>query len=72
VTTFGVGNTMTRTFTLEDGSGLLITLAKALHPDGSPYPERIVPDIAVTDDLEAINQTGRDVVLERALEVLSR
>jgi carboxyl-terminal processing protease len=69
-TTVGVGNTMTTTYTLEDGSGLLITLAKALHPDGSLYPERIVPDIAVTDDLETINQTGRDAVLERALEVL--
>jgi carboxyl-terminal processing protease len=71
-TTYGVGNTMTTTFTLEDGSGLLITLAKALHPDGSPYPERITPDIAVTDDLETINQTGRDAVLERALELLSK
>jgi carboxyl-terminal processing protease len=71
-TTYGVGNTVTTTFTLEDGSGLLITLAKALHPDGSPYPERIVPDIAVTDDLETINQTGRDLVLERALEVLAK
>jgi carboxyl-terminal processing protease len=70
--TYGVGNTVTTTFTLEDGSGLLITLAKALHPDGSPYPERITPDIAVTDDLEAINQTGRDAVLERALEVLAK
>ena len=68
--TYGVGNTMTTTFTLEDKSGLLITLAKALHPDGTPYPERIAPDIAVPDDLEAINQTGRDAVLERALEVL--
>jgi carboxyl-terminal processing protease len=70
--TYGVGNTMTTTFTLEDGSGLLITLAKALHPDGSPYPERITPDIVVTDDLEVMNQTGRDLVLERALEVLAK
>jgi carboxyl-terminal processing protease len=70
--TYGVGNTMTTTFTLEDGSGLLITLAKALHPDGSPYPERITPDIVVTDDLETINQTGIDSLLERALEVLTK
>jgi carboxyl-terminal processing protease len=70
--TYGVGNTVTTTFALEDGSGLLITLAKALHPDGSPYPERIVPDISIVDDLEAINQTGRDAVLERALEVLAK
>jgi carboxyl-terminal processing protease len=71
-TTYGVGNTMTTTFSLEDGSGLLITLAKALHPDGTPYPERITPDIAMTDDLEVINQTGCDAVLERAVEVLSK
>jgi carboxyl-terminal processing protease len=71
-TTYGVGNTMTTTFKLEDGSGLLITLAKALRPDGTAYPERIAPDIAVRDDLEVINQTGRDAVLERAVEVLSK
>ena len=68
--TYGIGNTMTATFPLEDGTGLLITLAKALRPDGTPYPERVTPNIAVADDLEALNRTGRDAVLEQALETL--
>ena len=70
--TYGVGNTMTTPFTLEDGSGLLITLAKALHPDGTPYPERITPDQVMEDDLEVINQTGIDAVLERAVGALRK
>jgi carboxyl-terminal processing protease len=70
--TYGVGNTLTSILALEDGSGLQITLSKAVGADGTPYPERITPDIAVTDDLEVINRTGRDVVLERAVEVLSK
>ena len=68
--TAGVGNTMTATFPLEDGSGLLITLARAVRPDGSPYPERITPDVAVPDDLEAINRSGRDPAMEAALEAV--
>jgi carboxyl-terminal processing protease len=68
--TYGVGNTLTSILALEDGSGLQITLSKAVHPDGTPYPERIVPDQIVPDDLEVINQTGHDLVLERALELL--
>ena len=47
-----------------------ITLSKALRADGGPYPERITPDELIADDLEVINRTGRDALLERALEVL--
>jgi carboxyl-terminal processing protease len=68
--TYGVGNTVTSFLSLEDGSGLQITLSKALHPDGTPYPEYITPDQVVADDLEVINRTGRDAVLERALAIL--
>ena len=70
--TYGVGNTLTSFLPLEDGSGLQISLSKAVGADGTPYPERITPDIAVTDDLEVLNRTGRDAVLERAVEVLSK
>jgi carboxyl-terminal processing protease len=70
--TVGVGNTVTTVFPLEDGSGLAITLAKAVQPNGTPYPERITPDVAVTDDLNTINFTGRDALFEKALEVINK
>jgi carboxyl-terminal processing protease len=70
--TYGVGNTLTSFFPLEDGSGLQITLAKAIGADGTPYPERITPDQVVADDLEVLNRTGRDALMERAVEILTK
>ncbi len=68
--TGGLGNTATTEFPLQDGSALLITIARSLRLDGTPLPERVTPDIEIADDLEQISVTGHDAVLERAQELL--
>jgi carboxyl-terminal processing protease len=69
-TTFGLGNTGSRFFELIDGSALQLTIARSFRPDGTAYPDRIKPDIAVTDDRLGFEKTGRDQMLERALEIV--
>jgi carboxyl-terminal processing protease len=68
--TAGVANTAVAGVKISDGSFLLITTAKSVRPDGTFFPDFVTPDIAIQDDLELLNRTGRDAVLERALEVL--
>jgi carboxyl-terminal processing protease len=68
--TAGVGNTGISAFGLPDGSALYISIIRALRADSSPFPERVTPDVAVTDDLELLAASGRDVVLEKALELM--
>jgi carboxyl-terminal processing protease len=68
--TAGVGNTGISAFGLPDGSALYISIIRALRADSSPFPEHVTPDIAVTDDLEVLAASGRDVVLEKALELM--
>jgi hypothetical protein len=65
-----VGNTTTEFLTLLDGSGLQLTTGKALRGK-LPYPEKVVPDIAVKDNLDLLSR-GRDEVLEQAVEVVLR
>lgn len=67
--TLGIGNTTTAFFSLLDGSGLQITTSMAVFPDGQPYPRLSTPDFQVADDLESL-ANGRDLPLEKALEVL--
>jgi carboxyl-terminal processing protease len=64
--TLGALNTSNSFFPLPDDSSLAITLGRSLQPDGTPYPERITPDIRVPDDLVQL-ATGRDAPLELAL-----
>jgi carboxyl-terminal processing protease len=68
--TIGVGNTSTQILGLLDGSGLQITFAKSLQANGTPYPERVKPDLEIKDDLDLLSMTGRDQVLAAALERL--
>ncbi len=68
--TAGVGNTGISAFGLPDGSALYISIIRALRADSSPFPERVTPDVPVTDDLELLAASGRDVVLEKALELM--
>ncbi len=68
--TAGVGNTANTPFALINGGAATITIAKSLRFDQTPFPEQATPDIAVTDDLAELANTGRDLVLEKGLEVL--
>ena len=68
--TFGVANTGTSVLPLSNGGGLQVTTGRILRLDGSPYPPRVTPPVAVRDDREALAR-GRDAILERALEHLN-
>jgi carboxyl-terminal processing protease len=70
-TTGGLGNTVTTEYELADGGAVSITFGKSLRLDGTPLPEAVTPEIDVTDDLEVLAATGRDMVLERAIEEIN-
>jgi carboxyl-terminal processing protease len=70
--TGGLGNTGSTEFNLPDGSALVLTIFKSLRLDGSYLPERVTPDELVPDELELQAETGQDMALGRALEVLNR
>ncbi|RIH85020.1 S41 family peptidase [Calidithermus roseus] len=54
---------------LINGEFLAVSSIRMKNLDGSPFPLKLTPDVVVSDDLEALAQ-GRDVVLEKAREVL--
>jgi carboxyl-terminal processing protease len=68
--TVGVGNTGTRLFNLINNGGLQITVVKSFHLDGTVYQAKVTPDIFIKDDLEGFVFTGRDNLMERALQEL--
>lgn len=68
--TAGVGNTATVFLRLSDGSGLQITTSRAQRKDGSFYPDRVTPTLNFSDDWYALAE-GRDLMLEKALELLA-
>ncbi len=68
--TVGVGNTGTRLFNLINGGGLQITVVKSFHLDGTVYSAKVTPDVFIKDDLEGFVFTGRDNLMERALQEL--
>lgn len=68
--TAGVGNTATQVLPLSDGSGIQITTAQAQRADGTPYPDHVTPNIRLADDFKAL-ANGQDVVLERAVQLLT-
>jgi carboxyl-terminal processing protease len=70
--TAGALNTFTEAFPLIDGSGLFLTYGRSFNNDGSAFPERVTPDVLVPDDANAAAVTGRDPMIERALEVLAQ
>lgn len=69
--TAGVGNTATTFFRLSNGAGLQVTTSIAQRRDGSNYPERVTPDLFISDDWRALAE-GRDIMLERAVQLLAR
>jgi carboxyl-terminal processing protease len=70
--TFGLGNTSARSFDLIDGAGLYVTVTRASRLDGTPYPERVTPEVFVKDDFDGFVKTGRDEMLERALDTVNQ
>ncbi|RDI95870.1 PDZ domain-containing protein [Meiothermus sp. QL-1] len=70
VPTLGIGNTTTRPFNLINGGALSISYNRAYFADGTPYPERALPDIVVQSSIEQLANTGRDLPFEKALEAL--
>lgn len=70
-TTAGVGNTSTFPRPLVDGSALYVTIVRSMQKDGKPFPASVKPDVEVKDDLTELGRTGRDLPLEKALELLA-
>lgn len=67
--TAGVLNTSTSLYPLPEGSTLAITAGRSSSLDGVPHPEFVTPDVEIPDDMTAL-ASGRDLILERALEQL--
>jgi carboxyl-terminal processing protease len=68
--TYGVLNTGTNAFSLLDGSGLTVTTIRTLDTTGKPFAERVTPNVAQKDDLDALEKDAKDVMLEAAVKVL--
>lgn len=54
---------------LINGEFIAVSSLRMRNLDGSAFPLRITPDVIIEEDLEAL-VAGRDVILERALELL--
>ncbi len=70
--TAGVGNTATRVFQVGKGA-LQLTILNYAKPDGTPYPNRIVPDQIqgeTEDDIRLLTQ-GVDSLLNAAIQALA-
>jgi carboxyl-terminal processing protease len=68
--TYGILNTGTNTFSLQDGSGLTITTVRTLDLTGKALATRVTPNIAQAEDLDALETSARDIMLERAVRVV--
>ena len=71
VRTRGVLNSATDFFQLIDRSAVAITYVRTLNPDGTPLPEFITPDVEGRSNLDLWASSGRDALLEKALEALN-
>lgn len=69
--TYGVLDTATEFWKLQNGSALAITYVRTINEDGSRVPESITPDIEARFDLRAIGETGKDAMLEAAIQTFS-
>lgn len=54
---------------LINGEFVAVASLKLKNLDGSPFPARVTPDVLVPEDLNALS-SGRDLALEKALELL--
>jgi carboxyl-terminal processing protease len=70
--TLGIGNTNTQGFILQNGGAVSIPTLRSYWTDNTWLPAKIVPDVLTPKfELELFN-TGRDLVIEKALEVLKQ
>ena len=69
--TAGVLNTSTTVSPLPDGGAIAVTSGRSKTLDGVAHPERIAPDTVITEDMAALSR-GRDLVLERAVQLLNQ
>jgi carboxyl-terminal processing protease len=68
--TAGVANTNTARIPLINGGAAAFPTVRSFSPSGTPFPSSIKPDVPVPDMLLTLFNTGRDLGLEKALEVL--
>lgn len=68
-TTAGVGNTATNVIPLSNGAAISVTTLHYAKPDGSPYLERVTPDVTASDDFDLLAR-GTDVMLQKGIEQL--
>jgi carboxyl-terminal processing protease len=68
--TVGVGNTNRGSFGLINGGAALMPTLRATWPDGTLFPAQIAPDVLIENYAFTLFDTGRDTVLEKALEAL--
>jgi carboxyl-terminal processing protease len=66
----GVGNTNTSRLALINGGAAAFPTVQSFNQDGTPFPAQIQPDITVVGGTLELFNTGRDAVLEKALETL--
>jgi carboxyl-terminal processing protease len=59
---YGVMGTSTENYDLIDGGAFYITNRRSIGADGKPLPERVQPDLVITENLEQI--TGQDLMLQ--------
>jgi carboxyl-terminal processing protease len=68
--TVGVGNTNSAEFDLVNGGAVVMPTLRTTWADGTLFPAQITPDVLIADGAFTLFETGRDVALEKALEVL--
>ena len=68
--TAGVLNTATTYFPLIDHGAIAVTIVRAVLADGTVLPEAVTPDIEKDFNLARAAATGRDPLLEKAIETL--
>jgi carboxyl-terminal processing protease len=68
--TVGVGNTNRGSFGLINGGAALMPTLRATWPDGTLFPAQITPDVLIENYAFTLFDTGRDTVIEKALETL--
>jgi carboxyl-terminal processing protease len=67
--TFGIANTGTFPSDLIDKGAIEITHLRTIHANGTPLPDFVTPNFEVKGDLEELMKSGRDLMLEKALDV---
>lgn len=70
--TAGAGDTATLFRPLTDGSGLQLTFAKMLDAQQNLLGTRILPPVQASLDVKELARTGKDSVMERAAQLLSK